>query len=853
MDTTIVSVILAQLQQVFHTDVQTINWVVSAYFLAQAAVIPIVGYLSDRIGSKRVYLAVLALFITGSLLCGLSSTKEELIAFRVLQGLGGGALLPMAMAINYRIFPVKERSKLTAIISIPILMAPTFGPTIGGYLSTSFDWNAVFFINVPFGIVALVLAFLILPGRQSDQSEQTKRAEKSLDIPGLVLAIVGVTALIYGVSRAGSQGWQDLTVLTAILIGVVILIIFVVVELRVSDPVLNLRLFTDYTFTITNVLIWFGIGVFTGGVFLIPLFLENVQGYTALDTGQALIGQGLGLAVGMSVSGQLYNRVGPRILTVSGLLLMVGSTYGLTQIDIHTTGQALQVWLILRAFGLGFVYQPTQTLALAVVSNKGMARASSLVSTARQVATATAVAALTTYMTQQATTHATDISQALQTGLQTHNLTGVAAICAQAAGPSQNLAALKTCVGQAALSAGVADTFWVSLFLCAACIPLALVIRHDPVKAVLKQTKEAKTPDAVAVGASPMVQVKTIPNVISALTDGGEEILGPEILLWHYPKDNVVDGSLLAVESNHFCVLKSLGTILNVYETGQHILQTPDHPVQLAFSGERISWQYEVIYINRARLVGKACGVALSCEMAEVDYHVDYYIHVATGEDAVQLVQYMPYSGHELNMQDISAYAEPVIEQAVNQVVHITPLAQLQELPLRNLSQLVHQRLQQFLSNYGLTLGELHVLVSPRDELTKSLLSLRAFGLSELDVVRSYMTMTNKEQNRELEQKLSVLWRETLDRYAGEIAAIQSELGSTYADLSRHVDTHYTYLSARLQELLHAISEDLRASTPTLGITPLPDAAPHSEHWIAGSNGQFKVIDRSVPMAMEKV
>jgi hypothetical protein len=324
-------------------------------------------------------------------------------------------------------------------------------------------------------------------------------------------------------------------------------------------------------------------------------------------------------------------------------------------------------------------------------------------------------------MTQQTTTHAADISHALQAGLQTHNLTGVAAICAQAAGPAQNLTALKTCVGQAALTAGVADTFWVSLFLSAACIPLALVIRRDPMKAVLKQTKEAKAPDAVAVGASPMVQVKTIPNVISALTDGGEEILGPEILLCHYPKDNVVDGSLLALESKHFCVLKSLGTILNVYETGQHILQIPDHLVQLAFSGERISWQYEVIYINRAKLVGKASGVALSREMAEVYYHVDYYIHVATAEDAVQLVQHMPYSGHALNMQEISVYGEPVIEQAVNQLVHITPLRQLQELSMWNLSRLVHQRLQQFLSNYGITLGELNVLVSPHGECTKSL------------------------------------------------------------------------------------------------------------------------------------
>src|SRR5947207_6038371 len=182
MDSTIVSVILSQMQQTFHTDFATFTWVAAAYFLAQAAVIPIVGYVSDRVGSTLVYLTALALFTVGSLLCALAPTKEALFAFRVLQGIGGGALVPMGLAIVYRTFPPNERATVAGIISIPIMLARTLGPTIGGYLSTNFSWNAVFMINVPLGSVALLLCFLLLPRRISDQSEQAKGVRKQFDI-----------------------------------------------------------------------------------------------------------------------------------------------------------------------------------------------------------------------------------------------------------------------------------------------------------------------------------------------------------------------------------------------------------------------------------------------------------------------------------------------------------------------------------------------------------------------------------------------------------------------------------------------------------------------------------------------
>ena len=194
-----------------------------------------------------------------------------------------------------------------------------------------------------------MLAMLVLPGRKAEAENQAGAAgRKRFDIVGLVLSMVGFTALVYGITQAGSKGWGNATVLTFIIVGVAVLVAFVVVELRVSDPVIDMRLFTNYTFTIANIVMWVVAAVLFGSVFLLPLFFENIQGATALTAGELLIRQGLAMGVGMALSGTLYNRVGPRILTTIGLVLVVVGTFSLTQQDVNTTGQSLQIWLILR-------------------------------------------------------------------------------------------------------------------------------------------------------------------------------------------------------------------------------------------------------------------------------------------------------------------------------------------------------------------------------------------------------------------------------------------------------------------------------------------------------------------------
>lgn len=409
LDTTIVSVALPQMQAYFHTDRDTITWVATGYLLSSAAIIPITGYLSDRIGSKTVLLTALALFTLGSGLCAIAPSERLLIAFRVFQGIGGGALLPMAFAIVFRIFPPAERGGASAVIGVPVLLAPTFGPTLGGYLTTTYDWHAIFTINLPIGVVAFVVAAVVLRGR-AQASEDAASGEVvpdtgRFDVLGLVLSMAGFTALVYGISRAGSAGWTDRYVLISLIGGGVLLVLFTVAELLASDPVMDVRLFRNYTFTSTNVLVWAISGFLFGSVYLLPIFFQTAQGHSALESGEYVIVQGLGAALATGMAGRLYNVVGPKILVIVGFALVTIGTWQLTQLTPTMSWQSLQEWLFVRGLGLGFANIPLQTLVLSVVSNRAMARASSLVNVTRQSFGAVGLAVLTTIFTQRFTTY----------------------------------------------------------------------------------------------------------------------------------------------------------------------------------------------------------------------------------------------------------------------------------------------------------------------------------------------------------------------------------------------------------------------------------------------------------------
>ena len=399
-------------------------------------------------------------------------------------------MLPVAMAIIFRMFGPTERAGAIVILMVPLLLGPAFGPTLGGYLATNFSWNAIFTINLPIGVVAFILSLLVLRNNKAEHEANGLRnitvepGSQGFDILGLVLSMAAFTTLVYGISEAGPRGWGDATVLSFLIAGTVLLVAFIIVELRVKDPVMDVRLFRNYTFTIANILQWATVAVLFGSLFILPLFFESVQGLSSFTTGEILISQGLAMAVGLAIGGKLYNKIGPRILAVAGLAIAALSMIGFTRMDISTTGASLQIWLILRGLGLGLVAQPLQTLAVSVVSNRQMAKASSLISSTKVVFGAVGVAVLTTYLTRQGTTHAQEIAA----GFLTRPLGTVAAACVQQAG--QNAPALKICVTQHAVTMGLNDTFLFVLVGCAICTVLALFLGRDPAIEAAKAAKQ---------------------------------------------------------------------------------------------------------------------------------------------------------------------------------------------------------------------------------------------------------------------------------------------------------------------------------------------------------------------------
>lgn len=489
LDDTIVNVALPQMQRAFQADFQTIAWVATAYLLAQAAITPVVGYLSDRLGARRVFLTALALFTIGSALCALAPGQALLISFRVIQGVGGGTLLPLATAMIFRLIQPGERGLAAAVIGVPILLAPAFGPTIGGALTSAFDWHAIFLINVPIGALAFLLALLMLEREQQEEGDQLLTAPTRFDLPGLLLSMSAFSVIVYGIAQAGSLGWDSPNVVVSLLAGCAGLVLFYFVEQRASDPVIDLRLFLNATFSISNVLIWVISAVLFGGLFLIPFFFENVRGLSALAVGELLIGQGIAGAAGTALAGWLYARIGPRLLCSAGLLLTTIGMFGLTQLNLATSGEELQPWLILAGFGLSVANTPLNTLVLSVVSEKALARASSLVNATRLVFSAMGVALLTTYLTRRATIHA----QAIEEALRAHARSGEAAACAASAG----LPALQDCIRLRAATAGFDESFLLVLIMSGLCAILALFLGRDP--AFEKEKKigeEDKTPAA---------------------------------------------------------------------------------------------------------------------------------------------------------------------------------------------------------------------------------------------------------------------------------------------------------------------------------------------------------------------
>jgi EmrB/QacA subfamily drug resistance transporter len=401
LDITVVNVALPTFQQEFGTPDDPIPyshvaWTVTGYTLALATVIPMTGWAADRFGTKRLYMTAIALFTAGSALCATAWDINVLIAFRVLQGLGGGMLMPLGMTIMTRAAGPHRMGRLMAILGVPMLLGPIMGPILGGWLIETASWHWIFLINVPLGIGALIYAGSVLE-RDSPQPSE------SFDFVGMALMSPGLALFLFGVSSLPAEG-GDFTaprVWLSMLVGVLLMLAFVWHSFRPEHPLLDLRLFRNRNLTVSVIMMFMFAAAFFGGLLLVPTYFQQIRGESTLAAGLLVAPQGLGAMVTMPIAGRLVDKMPVGRIVPFGLLGIIIGMFGLTQVTATTPYPQLIITLFVMGLGMGATMMPTFTSALKTLANHEVARGSTLLNITQQVSSSCGVALMSVILTNQ--------------------------------------------------------------------------------------------------------------------------------------------------------------------------------------------------------------------------------------------------------------------------------------------------------------------------------------------------------------------------------------------------------------------------------------------------------------------
>ncbi len=408
LDSTIVNVAIPGLGRELHTE--NAEWVVLGYTLSLAVWIPTSGWLGDRFGTKRTFLIALMAFTGGSLLCGCAQTIGQLIAFRVIQGVGGGMLTPVGLAMLFRAFPPAERARAATVIMVPTLAAPALGPVVGGLIVTNVSWRWIFLVNVPVGMLALWFGWRHL-------REYKHPASGRFDIAGFILSASALALIVYTLSEGPHSGWSSPLVVTCGVIGVIAAVAMTVVELRISSPMLDLRLLHNRMFRQCNLVGLFSMASFLGVTFVMPLYLQLLRGMTPLASGLTTFPQAFGIMLSSVIAGRVYASIGPRRL-MSGAFFAAALAISLyTTLGLHTSLWLIRGLMFGRGLCMGFAFVPMQAASYATIEPAQNGRASSIFSTQRQVGVSLGVAIvasiLAAHMSLSRAPFANEVNQAL--------------------------------------------------------------------------------------------------------------------------------------------------------------------------------------------------------------------------------------------------------------------------------------------------------------------------------------------------------------------------------------------------------------------------------------------------------
>ncbi len=408
LDATIVNVALPKLMASFGADIDKAEWIITAYMLVFAVMLPTSGWVADHLGYKRTYFMALFLFTLGSFLCGLAWNEDVLIAFRVVQAMGAGFLMPVGMAIVIREFPPRQRGIALGFWAIAAAASVSLGPLIGGYLVDHISWNAIFDVNIPVGLVGLLATAVI-------QREYKTEYTRSFDFVGFISMTVFLVALLLALSDGNAAwntgGWTSPFILGCFAVAALCFTIFLTVELTIEHPLIELGLFRNFNFAVTNgILFIFGLGMF-GSTFLLPLYLQNSMGYTALQTGVMFLPVGILQAITSPIAGYLSDKANPKIPAVIGISLLGLSLYLNGWLSLYSEQIQLIVPLYMRGAAMGLLFTPLTTLAQSEIPRHKIAQSSGLFNVIRQLGGSFGVAIMGALLTRRTLYHAATYGQ----------------------------------------------------------------------------------------------------------------------------------------------------------------------------------------------------------------------------------------------------------------------------------------------------------------------------------------------------------------------------------------------------------------------------------------------------------
>jgi len=482
LSSSLINVAIPKMMIVFSASTDQIQWVLTGYMLAMGMVIPVTGYLSDLIGTKRLYILALVVFITGSALCGMAWSINSIIGFRVIQAVGGGILMPVSMSIIYRVIPLHQRGLALGIWGIAAMAAPAIGPTLSGYIIEYLDWRLLFYVNIPVGLIAIFLASTLL-------QEFERKSHLAFDLLGFVSSSIFCFCFLLALAQGNQEGWSSPYIISMLFIAMVFLIIFIINELNHHQPLLNLRLFKNSVFTMSVIISSIStIGLF-GGIFLVPLLLQNLMGLSPIQTGLIMFPAAIVTALFMPIGGRLFDLIGARPLVIVGLLVVGLGTLEIGHLTINAPFKLIIGILMVRGVGIGLSMMPATTAGMNTVPLAEVTRASALSNVIRQISASFGIAALTAIMQRQQSYHlqglaenasaSSPVFKSIMNNLQVHLVhQGSSLIDAK----MQSSMILGGWIQKQALLLAINDTFMVAGFVCLFGIPLTLFLREKRFK-----------------------------------------------------------------------------------------------------------------------------------------------------------------------------------------------------------------------------------------------------------------------------------------------------------------------------------------------------------------------------------